>query len=270
MRPNPLSVVFTDGKAALLPLSCWISGDSVNGFISSPASTYGGWIAVDPIGKEHAILMGEFLTKELGNLFWQINPYDDLVAAAGVDTNLEDETHVINLQKGFDAVYRDWSPACRRAEKKARKSGVLVKSAETEGEWREYYQAYEDSLRRWGDQALSRYDWALFREMFDRQSDHIKLWLAMTRDGRVAAGALMFYSNTHSVYWHGAALEDSFSLRPMNLLFFEIMRDACDKGYRWFDFNPSAGIEGVRRFKESFGATPLDCSYVRVSPKIVE
>jgi hypothetical protein len=266
VQPHPLSVLFTDGKEALLPLSCWMSGDSPGGFISSPASTYGGWISVDPIGREHAILMKEFLTKELGYLFWQINPYDELVAAIGVDTNLSDETHAIDLRRGFAAVYGDWSPACRRAEKKARKSGVLVKRADTEAEWQEYYRAYEDSLRRWGDQAMSRYGWSLFQVMFDRQSDHITLWLAVTGDGRVAAGALVFYATTHSVYWHGAALEDHFALRPMNLLFYEIIRDACDKGYRWFDFNSSAGIEGVRRFKESFGAAPLDCSYVNLTP----
>jgi hypothetical protein len=267
LRPNPLLVLFSDGKEALLSLSCamW-PGGSGKSFVSSPAGTYGGWIAVDPIGREHAILMKEFLTTELGHLWWQTNPYDDLVAAAAIDCNIEDETHVIDLEKGFDAVYRDWSSACRRAVRKARRSGVLVKLAQMEDEWCEYYQVYEDSLRRWGDQALSRYEWALFQGMFDRQSDHIRLWLATAKDELVVAGALICYAKTHVVYWHGAALEDYFALRPMNLLFFEILWHACDKGYRWFDFNSSAGLEGVRRFKDSFGAKPLDCSYVHLRP----
>jgi hypothetical protein len=267
MRPNPLFVLFSDGKKALLPLSCEMAGDSVKCYWSSPEGTYGGWIAVDPIGKEHAILMKEFLITELGDLWWQTNPFDDLVAASAVNCNIEDETHVIDLEKGFDAVYRDWSSACRRAERKARKSGVLVRTATTEQEWREYYRAYEDSLRRWGDQALSRYEWALFREMFDTHSGHIKLWLATTKDGLVVAGALMCYAKTHVVYWHGAALEDYFALRPMNLLFYEIIKHASAGTYRWFDFNSSAGLEGVRRFKESFGAKPLDCSMVHISPR---
>jgi hypothetical protein len=265
MRPNPLVVMFSDGREALLPLSCEMSGGSVKSFWSSPAGTYGGWIAVDAIGRAHAILMKEFLTKELGPIWWQTNPYDDLVAAIGVDTNIGDETHVIDLDKGFDAVYSDWSSACRRAERKARKSGVLVKTADTEEEWREYYYAYEDSLRRWGDRAQSRYEWALFQEMFDRQSDHMRLWLATTKDELVVAGAIVCYAKMHVVYWHGAALEDYFALRPVNLLFYEIIRHASEVGYRWFDFNSSAGLEGVRRFKESFGAKPLDCSIVHVS-----
>jgi hypothetical protein len=48
------------------------------------------------------------------------------------------------------------------------------------------------------------------------------------------------------------------------------MRHASETGYRWFDFGPSAGLEGVRRFKKSFGATPLDCAYVDIEPEIWE
>jgi hypothetical protein len=273
LRPNPLLLGFSDGKEALLPLSCAVwSGGSGKSFVSSADGTYGGWIAVDAIGREHAILMKEFLITELGHLFWYINPYDDLVAAtevhADIRYSIHYETHAMDLERGFDSVYSGWSSACRRAERKARRSGVLVKVADTEEEWCEYYQVYEDSFRRWGDKALGPLlDWALFREMFDRQSEHIRLWLATTKAGRVAAGALMLYAERHVLYFHGAALEEHFPLRPVNLLFYEIMRDACDRRYRWFDFGISAGLEGVRRFKESFGAKPLNCAYLDIKPE---
>jgi hypothetical protein len=273
VRPNPLLVMFTDGKEALLPLSCamW-PGGSGKSFVSSADGTYGGWIAVDPIGREHAILMKEFLTKELGHLFWYINPYDGLVAATEVDRDprycIHYETHAIDVERGFDAVYSDWSSACRRAERKARKSGMLVKVADTEEEWHEYYRAYEDSIRRWGERALGPLtDWALFQEMFDRQSEHIKLWLATTKGGDVAAGVVMCYARTHAFAWHAAALEDHFALRPFNRLYYEIIKDACDRRARWFDFGPSAGLEGVRRFKKNFGAKPQDCAYVDIRPE---
>ena len=267
-RPNPLLVMFSDGKQALLPLSAamW-PGGSGKSFVVSADGKYGGWIAVDPLGREHAILMKEFLTRELGHLFWYINPYDDLVAAIGPDAIFHDETHAINLEGGLDVVHKDWSPACRRAERKARRSGILVKYAQTEEDWREYYRAYEDSLRRWGDQKLSYYGWALFQEMFNRQSNHNKLWLATTTDELVVAGALICYSKKHVSYWKGAALEDCFALRPVNLLFSEIIKDACDKRYRWFDFGASPS-EGVRRFKKSFGAKPLNCAYIEIQPEI--
>jgi hypothetical protein len=273
LRPNPLLVRFSDGKRALLPLSCamW-PGGSGKSFVSSPDGGYGGWIAVDPIGNEHAILMTEFMTTELGHLFWYINPFDDLVAAAGLNVDTHgDETHMINLEGGFDAVYRGWKHQCRNSERKARRSGVSVKLAQTEEEWREYYHVYEDSIRRWGDQALGQgYGWALLQAMFDRQTDHVKLWLATANDKLVVAGVLVFYAKAHALAWHAAALEAYFALRPYNRLYYEIMRHACGRGCRWFDFGPSGGLDGVRRFKESFGARPLDCAYVDIEPETWE
>ncbi len=269
-RPNPLLVMFSDGKEALLPLSAamW-PGGSGKSFVVSADGKYGGWIAVDPLGREHAILMKEFLTRELGHLFWYINPYDDLVAAIGLDANFHhDETHTINLERGYDAVYCDWTHACRNNERKARKSGILVRHAKTEDDWREYYRAYEDSLRRWGDQALSHYGWALFQEMFNRQSDYIKLWLATTADELIVAGVVMCYARTHASALHSARYGRYAALQPSNRLYYEIMRDACERGYRWFDFGSSAGIEGVIRFKKSFGAKPMDCAYIEVRPEI--
>ncbi|NIN06760.1 MAG: GNAT family N-acetyltransferase, partial [Armatimonadetes bacterium] len=266
LRPNPLLVMFTDGKKALLPLSykMWESaGASGKYFESSANGNYGGWIAVDPLGTEHAILMKEFLTQELGYLFWQINPFDDLVAEIGVDATFHGETQAINLERGFDAVYAGWDSACRNRERKGRKSGILVRLAQTEEDWRGFYRAYEDSLRRWGDQAKKRYGWALFQEMFNRQSDHIKLWLATTTDELIVAGVLMCYARTHAVPWHGGILGSYAALQPNNRLFYETIKDACDKRYRWFDFGTSPS-EGVRRFKQSFGARSLDYIYVDI------
>lgn len=108
-------------------------------YVSSPNGNYAGCIAVDPIGKDHAILMEEFSNQELGRLYRYVNTYESLVVATRVDATTLDTTHVANLERGFDAVYRDWSFACRRAERKARQSGVVTKIADTEEEWREYY-----------------------------------------------------------------------------------------------------------------------------------
>jgi hypothetical protein len=262
--PAPLIVEFSDGKAALLPLSCEASEGSVRGFVSSPPDVYGGWIAVNPIGREHAALLREFLTTQLGKLDWQINPFDDLLSAVPPKTQERVETHAINLKNGFETNYREWSSACRRAERKAQRSGVAVRLAQTEDDWHDYFLAYEDSCRRWGDRALSKYEWRLFELMHGIGSKHLRLWLATAEGGRIVGGALIGYAKRHAVYWHGAVLEDSLALRPMNLLFYEVIADACRQGYEWFDFNSSAGLDGVRRFKEGFGARPMDCSIVHV------
>jgi lipid II:glycine glycyltransferase (peptidoglycan interpeptide bridge formation enzyme) len=103
---------------------------------------------------------------------------------------------------------------------------------------------------------MAHYPYVLFTNIHERGGENVRLWL-VKKDGDVAAGACVFYHNQHAVYWHGAMAERFSELRPANLLHFEIIRDACQRGFRWYDFNPSGPNEGVVRFKDSFGAQRL-------------
>jgi hypothetical protein len=262
-RPAPMMVAFSDGKIALFPLSVSLSHKTiVKTYLSSPAGTYGGWISDDELGVAHSALLAGYLTR-LSSLIWRLNPYDPLLSKIRVRNTQEDETHACNLAAGFDAVCKQGTKGHRSAAAKACREGVIVKEANTAEEWRAYYRVYEDSLRRWGGYASSRYEWGMFDEMFRRRSPRIKLWLAVYQD-ELVAGALCFYAPTHAVCWHGAALESYFYLRPVNLLMREAVRDACDRGLTWFDFNPSGGHEGVKAFKKSFGAQPLSSPSLRI------
>jgi hypothetical protein len=263
MRPEPKLVVFSDNKKALLPLS---SLKNYKGFvaihISSPAGTLGGWLSTDDLSVSHVYLLINYLTRKFRNLVWRLNPYDRLISKAGLEFGEKEETYMLNLLEGFDAIHNHWTKGQRSAARKAFRSGVSVKLASQLDEWRTYYQAYEASLRRWGNKVSSEYGWEIFEEMSARQSPYIKLWLAFYQH-RIISGALCFYSKHHVVYWHGASLEEYFYLRPVNLLMYEAIKDACEKGYTWFDFNPSGGHEGVKAFKKSFGPKPLYCPVVR-------
>ena len=263
LTPAALHVTFAGGESAVLPLSLR-SGDDGPLLVSSPAGTYGGWISADLLRPEHSTALTDYMSTELGDLYWQTNPFDPSLAAVSLPSTSPNETHVIDLAQEWEAIHDAWSSSCRRAERKARRSGILVREAASEADWQEYHAVYEDTLRRWGGSRWRRYEWELFAQLRALRSANLRLWLATTGEGRVAAGAIMCYAGSHAVYWHGAALESLLPQRPMNLLFSVIMREARDAGYRWFDFNPSGGIEGVRRFKESFGARALDCPVVWV------
>jgi CelD/BcsL family acetyltransferase involved in cellulose biosynthesis len=256
-------VTFAGGESAVLPLSLRSSDDGPL-LVSSPAGTYGGWISADLLEPGHWAAMTRYMSAELGSLYWQTNPLDPSLRVVSLPSTSPNETHVIDLAQEWEAIHDRWSSSCRRAERKAQSSGILVREAATEEDWREYYAVYEDSLRRWGERARFRLQWGFFELLHSLQSTNLRLWLATTGEGRVAAGAVMCCAGVHAVYWHGAALESLLPQRPMNLLFSAIIRETRKAGYRWFDFNPSAGMAGVRRFKEGFGARALDCPIVSV------
>ena len=268
MKPCPSLIIFSDSRRALIPFAILNTYRGlIRTHISSPATTFGGWISNDALTDQHAGLMTTYLTERVENLIWRLNRYDGLTKSLlqyGLKDRQEDETQVLSLKNGFEAIHEQWTKggaSTARKTRKAIKEGVTVRLASVRDDWHAYYHVYEDSLRRWAEKASQKYSIELFDTIFNCRSPFVKLWLAVYQD-TVIAGALCFYANRHAVYWHGAALEQFFALRPMNLLMHEIIRNSCDEGYDWFDFNPSGGHEGVKTFKKSFGATDLSCPIV--------
>lgn len=262
IRPRPRRVTFSDGKGAVLPLSVRRTmGGLIARHESSIAGTFGGWITADALEGAHARVLASYLRGRVPNLTWRINPFDPH-AAAVVKGFEPDDTQALVLETDFETIFRTWSKGHRAAVKQAEREGVSVRPAQSTEDWRAYYAAYEDSIRRWGGAASIVYEWELFDQLSRCESEQVRLWLAV-HDDRVIAGALCLYARRHVSYWHGAALADDFKRRPVNLLLFEAIRDACARGYHWFDFNPSGDNEGVRSFKSSFGTRSFASGVVR-------
>jgi len=53
----------------------------------------------------------------------------------------------------------------------------------------------------------------------------------------------------------------------VNLLMYEVIKNACKQRYTWFDFNPSGGHEGVKAFKKSFGAKGMRSPVVHIETR---
>lgn len=261
-RPEPVQFVFSDGKQALLPISFQKRAKGlIKQFLLSPEGTYGGWITQDNLAAGHERLLMDYLKNQCPNLIWRLNPYAGFKFSSELHEVREDETYVLDLSQGFEMIYSKWAAdhkTITRNIRKAISSRVSVKPGLEKFEWKAYFNVYEDSLKRWGAHVSSRYGEKLFQEMHNRQSPHIKLWLAYFQE-KVISGAVCFFSQKKMVGWHLVALEKYFSLYPVNFMVSEIIKNACENGCQWFDYNPSGGHEGVKNFKKSFGAVELSC-----------
>lgn len=269
VRPTPKLLNFSDGMRALVPLSYQskLSG-LLSRYVSSPEGTFGGWLSSDPLSLEHGVLLIDWLTKRQGrNLVWRLNPYDQLVFQAGRFCQLEcrpDETHVLDLRVGLDALFRSFRAGYRSQIRRTLESRHFsVAPATTLNDWRSYYRVYQDSLERWGCSAREGYSWRLFEALFRLRSPQIKLWLARVGE-EVVSGNLCLYSKRHVVYWHGSTLKGHLTSNVAKLVMYEAIKDAVSTGHHWFDFNPSAGLSGVKFFKEGFSAEPKAAPIVYV------
>jgi len=269
----PERVTFPDGRQAILPL-CFEtkSGGLLSRYVASPQATYGGWISSDPLELADAeLLLDRLLDRKASSLVWRMNPYDALAFEAGKRRGLAcraDSTHALALAPGAEALAQDFRNGYRSDIQKARKAGhISVDPAHTLDEWRAYHRVYQETLGRWGHTASEGYPWELFEILAKLDSPFVQLWLGRY-DGAIVSGELCLYAKRHVVSWHAATLSDYLRSHVAKLQIFHVIQDACARGYTWFDFNPSAGLVGVRTFKESFAARPLPAPLVYVDSPV--
>ncbi|MDG5816332.1 GNAT family N-acetyltransferase [Chitinispirillales bacterium ANBcel5] len=255
------TIKFSDKKIAVIPLlECSKLCGFIKDYFCSPCATYGGWISEDDLSNEHKKALFKFMLQKK-NLIWRENPLSNTICSAppkkySVKT---DYTHMICLKnKSIEEIHSAMSQSHKRSLKKALRQNIQIIQAQSVEHWKMYYHLYELSLNRWkegGKEKKTRtiYPWSLFEKIIDLESSTATLWLAMFEE-KAISGMLCFYWNSHAVYWHGASDSSYFSLRPNNLLYWRVICDAAERGYKWFDFNPSGGYSGVQSFKEQFGA----------------
>lgn len=269
MTPEPQLVEFPSGKQAILPATY---KSRIRGLVRechlSPGSSYGGWLASEQLDEAEAKQLADHITSTQSNLIWRLNPYDPALAALDLHTDIAEQTQAIRLNGDLDAVFRGLTRGHRSSMKKAQREGVYISQADSPDKWRTYYEIYLDSIRRWGEKTSMSYSWSMFDVLQHKPSTEVILWIA-SYEGQIIAGAICFSARNHVVYWHGAALESHFALRPVNLLMYEIIRDTCKQGKTWFDFNPSGQHEGVSRFKKGFGAVSLPCPLIHQQSAIL-
>jgi len=257
-----VGAVTEDGTRLVLPLLQ--TGTAARGMMKELTSTYagcyGGVIADGPVSEEDlAQLYDQVRSWDVASLQFNGNPLWDVTDRPVVlpDKSADDDfTHILSLSgKTFDDVTSGFTDGHRSGMHKGERMGVTVREATSIEDFRAYFGAYEDCLRRW-ENPTSEYPWELFKNgsaLTEEHPEHLRLWLAEA-EGEVIAGAWFFYWNHHVDYWHAASYEEYFDYRPNNVLLPHVMKDALDRGYQFFDFNPSGGHSGVARFKKHFGA----------------
>lgn len=273
VNPSPKTVCFSDGKKGLLPLSIRNDPDGKSaGYIMCAGLSYGGWLSSEALSPEHEQLLTSYLLEGLGRLIWLVNPFQNISTMDRIVRRARRmETRVIDLKKGFDAIFKTWNKGPRYGVRRAQREGVKIRVATSGDEWTEFYETvYEDAVRRWGDNTGMVYQYK--RDAFVFKSKNIKLWLA-EYDRKIIAGTILSYSRKHVEGGILAVLHDYFKLRPSNLLAYECIRDCCERGYQWFDMGSSTNLEGevqegIVEFKRGFGARELPWYRIDIEPEV--
>jgi hypothetical protein len=251
-------VALPSGRSVLLPTvvrSGLLRRGIFSRAVSSQPGVYGGPIAADgPLGESGWREFVDALAgAPIGRLECFGNVLDPLPIGLGSALAARDcSTHVIEFQAADSDPWAGYRPACRRAIAKAERAGIRCERASTLNDVEAYFDVYRDTLERWGKAPARGYTRRLFELALNTPG--VELWCARLSNGAIVAGGVFGFSRAHCVYWQGALRLEHAALRPMNALLHRLITVARERGCSWFDFNPSGALDGVRAFKESFGA----------------
>ncbi len=250
-QPAPVVIEFADGNLAVLPILRRLDSEHRQ---SVAPYVYGGPLFLRPPEEVHMDEIGK-IPQWYSDIMLYDNPFSPYPWEQEGLIRWRIHTHVVDLSPGFDKVISGCRRMIRQHCRAAERAGISVSVAQDLDEVNEYFDAYLNSLRRWGDRATSCYPRSLFHEFFRLQQEGrgVRLWVAGL-DGRIISGVVVLYHGDHAVAWHAATHSDYLSMNGSSHVHMSAIRAACAEGFRWYDFNPSGHLRGVEFFKESFGA----------------
>lgn len=217
--------------------------------IASPFCVYGGIAAATPEARNLLDQHAQSLATELGVGHLE---YRDRDAPAHADWP-GSELYVTfrkeldpDVEKNMLAIPRKQ----RAMVRKGIKNGLAI---ELEAGVEDFFAVYADNVLRHGTPAMPKRYFALLRETF---TEDCEVMLVRAPDGQVVSGVMSFYFREEILpYYAGDALA-ARALAANDFKYWELMRRACERGIRVFDFGRSKIGTGPYDFKRNWGFEP--------------
>jgi hypothetical protein len=184
--------------------------------------------------------------------------------ARGFSGGIWAPTYVLNLPARPDQLRFGDSRSNSKIQwcvRKAARLGVTVREASSVGDVRRWYRLYLDTMREHGTPPRPL---RLFEVIWDLLPPLglARLLLAERSTGgqpRLLAGSFLLAHNSTVSYAFNGRDSTQLEFHPNDAIIWRAITDACQDGRRRYDFGEaSPGNRGLVRFKEKWGAVPVD------------
>ncbi len=119
------------------------------------------------------------------------------------------------------------------------------------------YRTYSDSVRHLGTPVFGRRYFRILKDVF---GDACEV-LSVLRKDEVIASVLSFYFRDEVLPYYGGGTREARQVAGNDFLYWELMRRACVRGVRIFDYGRSKQGVGSYSFKKNWGFTPEPLHY---------
>jgi FemAB-related protein (PEP-CTERM system-associated) len=221
--------------------------------VSNAFQVYGGPVATD--GESRAVLV-DYAT--------------GLLAATGAD-HLEFRTEVaatpgflskeglyVTFRRDISADHEKNLNAIPRKQRAVVRKGIANELTVRVGhDWRTLHRVYGESVRNLGTPVFSSKYFRLLCEEFGEDAEI----LVVEDKGTPIATVLSFYFRDQVLPYYGGGTPAARTRAGNDIMYWEVMKRAADKGCRVFDFGRSKEGTGAYSFKKNWGFTPTPLTY---------
>lgn len=120
-----------------------------------------------------------------------------------------------------------------------------------------FFFAYSASVHRLGTPVFSKHYFQILKQVFGADCEV----LTVMHDGQLVASVLSFYFRDEVLPYYGGGTALARELAGNDFMYWEVMRRACERGLRVFDFGRSKRGTGSFDFKKNWGFEPQPLHY---------
>lgn len=170
--------------------------------------------------------------------------------------------HRLSLSENTDQIFLRFSGSTRRNVKKAENLGVKVQKSSSMESLRQYYFLHCLTRKR---HKLPAQPFIFFKNIYDFiLSNNLGCIFCASYKGKPIGAAIFFHFGNKVIFKFGASDMAHQNLRMNNLIMWEAIKWYYENGYKTMSFGRTEiEHEGLRRFKNGWGATEYIIKYFR-------
>jgi len=159
---------------------------------------------------------------------------------------------LVELPDTPEKLFGGFRAKLRSQVRKAEKNGLSFELGNETTGVEYFYQVFSNNMKRLGSPVHDKRWFEAIQKLYGKRAV-----IGLVRYGSriVGAGLILIHANRVSIPW-ASTLSDYNHLAPNMLLYWELMKIACDQEALLFDFGRSTLGEGTFRFKKQWGARP--------------
>jgi serine/alanine adding enzyme len=163
---------------------------------------------------------------------------------------------LLDISQGVEAQWKLLDGKVRNQIRKAQRSGLCTQLGGAEL-LEEFYPVFASNMRDLGSPVHHP---AFFSSIFLEFAENARL--LVVREGQRVIGGLvcLFHKDVIIVPW-ASSLREFLSKCPNNLLYWDAIQLACERGCKWFDFGRSSIGSGTYNYKLQWGAKPVQLNW---------